>query len=77
MIPVYQGMTTYSQLIIKKRKPEAIYLNGQWKDEDEYEDEVEIAKLRQVIHNHTFKHLKFVKGEGTKSCCLAPVKICC
>ena len=46
----------------KKRKTEQIYLSGQWKDEDEYE----ITKLRQVIRNHIFKHLKFVKGEGTK-----------
>ncbi len=45
----------------KKRKAELIYLSGQWKDEDEYE----ITKLRQVIRNHIFKHLKFVKGEGT------------
>ena len=45
----------------KKRKAEQIYLSGQWKDEDEYE----ITKLRQVIRNHIFKHLKFVKGEGT------------
>ncbi len=48
----------------KKRKAELIYLSGQWKDEDEYE----ITKLRQVIRNHIFKHLKFVKGEGTIPC---------
>lgn len=41
-----------------------IYLSGQWKDEDEYE----ITKSRQVIRNHIFKHLKFVKGDGTKPC---------
>ena len=27
------------------------------------EDEDEVTKLRQVIHNHIFKHIKFVKGE--------------
>ena len=48
----------------KKRKAEAVYLSGQWQDEDEYE----INKLRQVIRNHVFKHLKFVKGEGTIPC---------
>ena len=45
-----------------KRKAEAIYLSRQWKDEDEYK----ITKLRQVICNHIFKHLKFIKGEGRK-----------
>ena len=45
----------------KKRKSETVYLSGQWKDEDEYE----ITKIRQVVRNHIFKHLKFVKGEGT------------
>ena len=39
----------------KKRKAEATYLSGQWQDEDEYE----IIKLRQVVRNHIFKHLKF------------------
>ena len=45
----------------KKRKIENIYTSGQWKDEDEYE----ITKIRQVIRNHIFKHVKFVKGEGS------------
>ena len=48
----------------KKRKAETVYLSGQWKDEDEYE----ITKIRQVVRNHIFKHLKFVKGEGTVPC---------
>ena len=46
----------------KKRRIETVYSNGQWKDEDEYE----IAKIRQVIRNHIFKHVKFVKGEGSR-----------
>ena len=44
----------------KKRKIDGIYLSAQWNDEDEYE----VSKLRQVIRNHIFKHVKFVKGEG-------------
>ena len=44
----------------KKRKIDGIYLSAQWNDEDEYE----VTKLRQVIRNHIFKHVKFVKGEG-------------
>ena len=44
----------------KKRKTNDIYLSAQWNDEDEYE----VTKLRQVIRNHIFKHVKFVKGEG-------------
>lgn len=45
----------------KKRKIDAIFLSQQWNDEDEYE----ISKIRQVIRNHIFKHVKFVKGEGS------------
>ena len=44
----------------KKRKIDGIYLSAQWNDEDEYK----VTKLRQVIRNHIFKHVKFVKGEG-------------
>ena len=44
----------------KKRKINAIYSSGRWMDEDPYE----IMKVRQVIRNHVFKNLKFVKGEG-------------
>lgn len=47
-------------IIDKKRKIDAIFLSNQWKEEDEYE----ITKLRQVIRNQIFKHVKFVKGEG-------------
>ena len=46
----------------QKRKIDAIYLSGQWTDEDEYE----VKKIRQVIRNHIFKHVKFIKGEGAK-----------
>ena len=49
-------------IIEKKRRLEDVYNSGQWKDEDEYE----IAKIRQVIRNHIFKQVKFVKGEGAK-----------
>ena len=35
-------------------------------DGDKDEDEYEIAKIRQVIRNHIFKHVKFVKGEGSR-----------
>jgi len=44
----------------KKQKIDAIYLSAQWNDKDEYK----VTKLRQVICNHIFKHVKFVKGEG-------------
>ena len=44
----------------KKRKIDSIFLSQQWTKEDEYV----ITKLRQVIRNHIFKHVKFVKGEG-------------
>ena len=45
----------------EKRKMNDIYLSAQWNDEVEYE----VTKLRQVIRNHIFKHVKFVKGEGS------------
>ena len=44
----------------KKRKINAVYSSGRWMDEDPYE----VMKVRQVIINHVFKNLKFVKGEG-------------
>ena len=47
----------------KKRKLEEIYSNGRFQEEDEYE----ILKVRQVVRQHIFKHLKFCKGEGKKS----------
>ncbi len=62
--PSISGTDISLSLDGKKRTTEAIYLSGQWNDEDEYE----ITKLRQVIRNHIFKHLKFVKGEGTIPC---------
>ena len=40
----------------KRRRIDSIFLSQQWIDEDEYE----ITKLRQVIRNHIFKHVKFV-----------------
>ena len=48
---------------MKKRKLEEIYSNGKFQDEDEYE----VLKVRKVVRQHIFKHLKFCKGEGTKS----------
>ena len=42
---------------------EEIYSNGRFQDEDEYE----VLKVRKVVRQHIFKHLKFCKGEGTKS----------
>ena len=47
----------------KKRKMENIYSSGRWKEVDEYE----VMKVRKVIRNHIFKHVKFCKGEGIKS----------
>ena len=46
----------------KKRKIEDMYLSKQWKEEDEYD----VTRLRLVIRNHIFKHVKFIKGEGAK-----------
>ena len=43
----------------KKMKTNEIYLSAQCNDEDEYE----VTKLRQVICNRIFKHVKYVKGE--------------
>ena len=48
---------------MKKRKLEEICSNGRFQDEDEYE----VLKVRKVVRQHIFKHLKFCKGEGTKS----------
>ena len=58
-----ESTSTVNRLSIedKKRKIDAIFLSQQWNDEDEYE----ITKIRQVIRNHIFKHVKFVKGEGS------------
>ena len=62
--PSISGTNNSLSVNEKKRKAEATYLSGQWQDEDEYE----ITKLRQVVRNHIFKHLKFVKGEGSIPC---------
>ena len=40
---------------------ENTYLSEQWTPSDDHE----IDKLKKVIRKHIFKHLKFVKGEGT------------
>ena len=40
---------------------EKTYLSEQWTPTDDHE----IDKLKKVIRKHIFKHLKFVKGEGT------------
>lgn len=40
---------------------EKTYLSEQWTPSDDHE----IDKLKKVIRKHIFKHLKFVKGEGT------------
>ena len=42
----------------KKRKMEDIYSSGRWKEVDEYE----VTKVRKIIRNHIFKHVKFCKG---------------
>ena len=47
----------------KKRRIEAVYASGSWMDEDTYE----ILKVRQLIRDHVFKILKFIKGEGQKA----------
>ena len=46
----------------KKRKIEDVYSSKQLKEEDEYE----VTRLRLVIRNHIFRHVKFVKGEGAQ-----------
>ena len=45
----------------KNRKTEYVYLCGWWKDDDEEE-----VTKRLVIRNHIFKHVKFIKREGTR-----------
>ena len=47
----------------KKRKMEEVYSNGRWKKEDQ----CEVNKVRMIIRTHIFKHVKFCKGEGTKT----------
>ena len=61
------GLTTDSYLekaglTRKINKSEDVYTSGRWKEEDLYE----VLKVKKVIRNHIFKHVKFCKGEGVK-----------
>ena len=47
----------------KKRKFEQIYLSRRWQEEDKYE----VQKVKQIVKNNIFKHVKFVKGKGYKN----------
>ena len=47
----------------KKRKFEQIYSSCRWQEEDQYE----VQKVKQIVRNNIFKHVKFVKGEGYKN----------
>ena len=47
----------------KKRKVEDVYSDGRFKNEDEYD----IMKVRKAIRTRIVKHVKFCKGDGTKS----------
>ena len=47
----------------KKRKFEQVYSGRRWQEEDKYE----VQKVKQIVRNNIFKHLKFVKGEGYKN----------
>ena len=47
----------------KKRKFEQVYSGRRWQEEDKYE----VQKVKQIVRNNIFKHVKFVKGEGTKN----------
>lgn len=47
----------------KKRKFEQVYSSRRWQDEDTYE----VQKVKQIVRNNIFKHVKFVKGEGYKN----------
>ena len=46
----------------KKRKFDELYSSRRWQEEDKYE----VQKVKQIVRNNIFKHLKFVKGEGVK-----------
>ena len=56
---------TDEQLTIeqKKRKFEQVYSGCRWQEEDKYE----VQKVKQIVRNNIFKHVKFVKGEGYKN----------
>ena len=47
----------------KKRKFEQVYSSRRWQEEDQYE----VLKVKQIVRNNIFKHVKFVKGEGYKN----------
>jgi len=47
----------------KKRKFEQVYASRRWQEEDKYE----VQKVKQIVRNNIFKHVKFVKGEGYKN----------
>ena len=47
----------------KKRKFEQVYSGHRWQEEDKYE----VQKVKQIVRNNIFKHVKFVKGEGYKN----------
>ena len=47
----------------KKRKFEQVYSGRRWQEEDKYE----VQKVKQIVRNNIFKHVKFVKGEGSKN----------
>ena len=46
----------------EKRKFDELYSSRRWQEEDKYE----VQKVKQIVRNKIFKHLKFVKGEGVK-----------
>ena len=46
----------------KKRKIEDVYNSRRWLEEDKYE----IQKVKHIVRNNVFQHVKFVKGEGKK-----------
>ena len=47
----------------KKRKFEQVYSGRRWQEEDKYK----VQKVKQIVRNNIFKHVKFVKGEGYKN----------
>ena len=47
----------------KKRKLAEVYSSRRWQEEDKYE----VQKVKQIVRNNIFKHVKFVKGEGVQN----------
>lgn len=47
----------------KKRKLDEVYSSRRWQEEDKYE----VQKVKQIVRNNIFKHVKFVKGEGVQN----------